>query len=63
MKAQRRVLPPAKEIVLELFGNDEEKLAEFLVRHTYFLSADRIRRRYETTGTAAWYPGCVSTLR
>jgi len=63
MKAKRRFLPLAKDILLELFGNDEEALAGFLLRHTYFLSPERIRQRYEKTGTAAWFPTCVRGSR
>jgi hypothetical protein len=59
MKAKRRTLPPAKDILLELFQNDEEKLAGFLLRHTHFLPPERIRQRYEKTGSAGWYPLCV----
>jgi hypothetical protein len=63
MKAKRRLLPPAKDILLELFEGDEEALAGFLLRHTYFLSPERIRQRYVKTGTAAWFPTCVRSSR
>jgi hypothetical protein len=63
MKAKRRILPPAKDILLELFENDEESLARFLLRHTHFLSSERIRQRYENKGSAAWFPDCVRGSR
>ena len=59
MKAQRRNLTPAKDILLSLFKGGETELAGFLLCHTYFISPDRIRQRYEKTGSAAWFPGCV----
>lgn len=63
MKAQRRTLTPAKDILLELFEGSEVALAGFLLRHSYFLSPDRIRQRYENTGNAAWFPDCVRASR
>lgn len=59
MNVKRRLLTPANEILLELFGKNEKTLAEFLLQHTYFISPARIRDRYEKTGSAAWYPRCV----
>jgi hypothetical protein len=63
MKAKRRSLTPAKDILLELFDGGEAELAGLLLRHTYFLSPDRIRERYEKTKSAAWFPGCVRGSR
>ncbi len=63
MKAQRRILPPAKDILLELFEKDEGELARFLLSHTYFISPGRIRDRYQKTGSAAWFPDCVRGSR
>lgn len=59
MKAQRRNLVAAKDILLELFKGGEAELAGFLLCHTYFISPDRIRHCYEKTGSAAWFPNCV----
>ena len=53
MKAKRRNLTPAKDILLELFEGGEVELAGFLLRHTYFLSPDCIRERYEKKRSAA----------
>ena len=55
MKMKRRNLIPVKDILLELFEGGEKELADFLLRHTYFIAPDRIRQRYEKTGTAAWF--------
>lgn len=63
MKAKRRTLTPAKDILLELFEGSEVALAGFLLRHSYFLSPDRIRQRHEKTGNAAWFPDCVRGSR
>src|SRR5262249_10905925 len=63
MKAVRRTLAPAKDILLELFGGGEAKLAGFLLRHSYFIAPEHIRRRHETTGSAAWFPNCVRSSR
>jgi len=63
MKAKRRNLTPAKDILLELFDGSEEALAAFLLSHTYFLSPDRIRQRIEKSGSAAWFPDCVRASR
>ncbi len=63
MKAKRRTLPPATDILLELFAKDQERLATFLLRHTYFLSPERICQHYEKTGTAACFPNCVRGSR
>ena len=41
----------------------EAELASFLLRHTYFLSPDRIRERYHETDSAAWFPDCVRGSR
>lgn len=59
MKIQRRTLIPAKQLLLDLFDGQEHNVAEFLLRNTYFLSPDRIRRQIETKGSAAWFPACV----
>ena len=58
-----RSLTPAKDILLELFEGGETELGGFLLRHTYFLSPDRIRERYEKTKSAAWFPDCVRGSR
>src|SRR6476646_2282735 len=63
MKAMRRELAPAKDILLELFESGETELAGFLLRNPYFLSPDRIRDRHEKTGSTAWYPDCVRGSR
>jgi len=63
MKVKCRNLTPAKDILLELFEGGEAELAGFLLRHTYFLSPDRIRERYQKTGSAAWFPDCVRGSR
>ena len=59
MKVKHRTLTPAKDILLELFSCGETELAGFLLRHTYFISPDRIRQRYTKNGNAAWFPDCV----
>ena len=64
MNVERRTLVPAKDILLELFDDGgEEALAAFLLRHTYYVSPDRIRQRIEQTGSAAWFPNCVRASR
>jgi hypothetical protein len=63
MRAKRPSLTPAKDILLELFEGGEAELAGFLLRHTYFLSPDRIRERFEKTKSAAWFPDCVRGSR
>jgi hypothetical protein len=45
--------------LLELVGGSETRLASLLLRHTYFISPLRIRKRIEETGSAAWFPDCV----
>ncbi len=62
MKAKRRTLTPAKEILLGFFPGRELELATFLMRHTYFISPDRIRQRLNDKGGAVRYPNCVRTL-
>lgn len=57
--SQHSKLRPARDILLELFDCNENELAVFLLRHTFFLHPDRIRRRYEQTGSASWFPVCV----
>jgi hypothetical protein len=59
MKAERPKLVPAKDILLELFNDSETELASFLLRHTYFISPQRIRQCYEQKGSFAWFPACV----
>ena len=59
MKAKRRNLMPASDILLKLFQGGEAELAGFLLRHSYFISPDRIRQRYEKKGSAR----VVSELR
>ncbi len=59
MKAKRRNLTPASDILLELFECDETKLANFLLRHTYFISPDRIQQHFEECHSTAWFPDCV----
>lgn len=63
MRTKRRTLKPARDILLELFEGGESALAEFLLRHTYFISPGSIRQRYEKTGSAAWFPDFVRASR
>jgi hypothetical protein len=63
MKAKRRTLTPARDILMELFHGGEAELAAFLLRHTYFISPERVRARYEAKGSAAWFPDCVRASR
>jgi hypothetical protein len=63
MKAKRGTLTPASDILMELFHGGEMELATYLLRHTYFISPERIRARCEAKGSAAWFPNCVRASR
>ncbi len=57
---ERRNLRSAKDILLDLFNGGEMELAGLLLKHSYFISPDRIRAHCEGNGgTAARFPNCV----
>lgn len=56
-------ITPGNTLLLNLFKNDQKRLARFLLTHTYFINPDKIRRWIAEKGTAVVFPDCVRTSR
>jgi hypothetical protein len=56
-------LKPASQILLELFDGSEDRLAEFMLCHTYFIDPAKVRKWVEAKGTAAVFPQYVRGSR
>ena len=63
MKAAIRTLAPAADILVELFDGSKDRLARFLLRHTYFISPERIAQLARKEDSFACFPDCVRESR
>jgi hypothetical protein len=61
--ARVTTITPGNTLLRQLFDDDLERLATFLLSHTYFIDPQKIRTLIKEHGHAAVFPKCVRASR